>query len=75
MSDLLLFENRDDIFNNEDVLQETLITAGIKGKNQSQFINIYNADNSFQLDPIQMEVPAHLIKGIGVDEYLLLPMS
>ncbi|MBD9150777.1 MAG: hypothetical protein EGP77_01030 [Lachnospiraceae bacterium] len=75
LSDLLLFENREDIFNNEDVLQETLITAGIKGKNQSQFINIYNADNSFQLDPIQMEVPAHLIKGIGVDEYLLLPMS
>lgn len=75
ITDLLLFQNRDNIFGDEDVLQETLITAGVKREIQSQFINIYNADDNLQLAPVQMEVPANLIKGIGTDLYLLLPTN
>ncbi len=75
LTDLLLFENRDNIFNNEDVLQETLITVGIKNMSQSQYIYIYSADNDLLLSPLQMEVPSHLIKDIGTDSYLLLPRN
>lgn len=75
LTDLLLFENRDNIFDNEDVLQETLITVGIKEEPQSQYIYLYNVDSNLCLDPIQMEVPSHLIKNIGADSYLLLPKN
>lgn len=75
ITDLLLFENRNNVFENEDVLQETLITVGIKGTLQSQFIYLYNADGNLHLEQMQMEVPAHLIKNIGPDSYLLLPKS
>lgn len=75
ITDLLLFENRNNVFENEDVLQETLITTGIKGVPQSQFIYLYNTDNNLKLTPMQMEVPARLIKNIGPDSYLLLPQN
>lgn len=75
LTDLLLFENRDNIFNNEDVLQETLITTGVRGETQEQFIYLYNADDNLCLAPFQMEVPARLIKAIGEDSYLLLPKN
>lgn len=75
LTDLLLFENRDNIFNNEDVLQETLITSGVKEEPQAQFIYLYNADNNLNIDPFQMEVPSQLIKSIGADSYLLLPKN
>lgn len=75
ITDLLLFENRNNVFDDEDVLQETLITVGIKGNPQSQIIYLYNADSSRQLTPMQMEVPAQLIKNIGPDSYLLLPKN
>jgi len=75
ITDLLLFENRNNVFDNEDVLQETLITVGIKGNTQSQYIYLYNADKNLHLEPMQMEVPAQLIKDIGPDSYLLLPKN
>lgn len=75
LSDLLLFESRDGVFQNEEVLQETVITSGIKGEKQSQYISLYNADDTDMIAPVQMEVPASLIKGIGEDEYLLLPTN
>lgn len=75
LTDLLLFENRDNIFGGEDVLQETLITVGIKNVPQSQYIYVYTADKDLQLSLLQMEVPAHLIKDVGEDSYLLLPQS
>lgn len=75
LTDLLLFEKRDNIFNNEDVLQETLITIGTKEELQAQYIYLYNADSDFHLVPLQMEVPSNLIKDIGEDSYLLLPTN
>ena len=75
ITDLLLFENRNNVFDNEDVLQETLITVGVKGVQQSQFIYLYNADSNLNLEPMQMEVPSQLIKDIGADSYLLLPKN
>lgn len=75
ITDLLLFENRDNIFNNEDILQETLITSGIRGEKQAQFIYLYSADDNLCMTPFQMEVPAHMIKEVGPDLYLLLPRN
>lgn len=75
LTDLLLFENRDNVFNHEDVLQETLITSGTKEERQAQFIYLYNADGSLDIEPFQMEVPSCLIKSIGADSYLLLPKN
>lgn len=67
LTDLLLFENRKNVFTDEDVLQETLITCGIKGLKQDKMICFY--DENFE--PFQ--VPAKTVKGISSDEYLLLP--
>ena len=75
ITDLLLFENRDKIFEGEDVLQETLITVGIKNAPQAQYIYVYTAEAGLQLSLIQMEVPAQLIKDVGEDSYLLLPQN
>lgn len=75
LTDMLLFESRENVFNNEDVLQETLITAGTKNTVQSQYIYLYNTDRNLHLTPYQMEVPSHLIKNIGTNSYLLLPKN
>lgn len=69
LTDLLLFEKREGVFDKEDVLQETLITIGKKGKIQTKYINLYNESVSC------MQVLAKDIKGVGDDSYLLLPMN
>lgn len=50
LTDLLLFQNRDGVFHNEDVLQETLITVGIKDETQSQYINLYSTADTDIVD-------------------------
>ena len=74
LTDLLLFEDRDKVFGEEDVLQETLITVGRKGTSQIKNINVYS---SLEKDKIKkpMLVKASTIKRIGPDDYLLLPSS
>lgn len=74
VSDLMLFEDRDNVFYGEDILQETLITIGTKNEIQSEYINIYHAGNLNQ-DVIPNQVPSASIKGIGRDNYLLLPTN
>lgn len=74
LTDLLLFEDRDKVFDGEDVLQETLITIGEKNVYQDPYINIYTspkADSAYE--PIRVD--AETIKCIGQDAYLLLPSS
>jgi len=36
---------------------------------------MYNADKDMRLEPVQMEVPAQLIKDVGMNSYLLLPKN
>lgn len=74
LTDLLLFEDRDKVFAGEDVLQETLITVGVKSGQQMPYINIYSSlDHAGVCEP--MRVDSEEIKGIGADSYLLLPSS
>ena len=75
ITDLLLFGGRDNVFKGEDVLQETMITAGVKARCQTEMVRFYIAESCFSRMPFQMEVPEKLIKGIGEDSYLLLPES
>lgn len=74
ITDLVLFEDRNNVFYGEDVLQETLITTGIKQEKQSEFINIYHTCNLDQ-DIVPTQAPFASIKGIGHDNYLLLPTN
>lgn len=67
LTDLLLFENRNNIFTTENVLQETLITCGIKSKTQNTEIKIYNDTLEY------FQIPAAAIKNISDANYLLLP--
>lgn len=74
LTDLLLFEDRDKVFDGEDVLQETLITVGIRTNLQVSRINIYSSlKNTDSYEP--MKVDAETIKHVGEDAYLLLPSS
>lgn len=74
LTDLLLFEDRDKVFAGEDVLQETLITVGVKSGQQEPYINIYSSlDHAGEGEP--MQVKSEEIKAIGTDSYLLLPSS
>lgn len=74
LTDLLLFEDRDKVFDGEDVLQETLITVGEKNVQQEPYINIYTSPKVDCVDE-SMRVDAEAIKCIGSDTYLLLPSS
>lgn len=74
LTDLLLFEDRDKVFGGEDVLQETLITVGVKSAQQMPHINVYSSVNNVSAcEP--MQVDSEKIKSIGADSYLLLPSS
>lgn len=74
LTDLLLFEDRGNVFAGEDVLQETLITVGVKSGQQMPYINIFSSlDHAGVCEP--MRVDSEKIKGIGQDSYLLLPSS
>ena len=51
-----MFEDRDKVFDGEDVLQETLITIGEKNVYQEPYINIYTspkADSAYE--PIRVD--------------------
>ena len=72
ITDLILFQDRDNVFCGEDVLQETLITIGTKQKPQAEYINIYHA-GSVDHEVVPAQIPYSLIKGIGKDNYLLIP--
>ena len=74
LEDLLLFEDRNKVFGGEDVLQETLITIGKKEKVQSSCINITTSDGNMD-NVLPIKVDSKLIKGVGTEEYLLLPSS
>lgn len=74
LTDLLLFEDRDKVFDGEDVLQETLITIGEKNTQQEPLINICTLPYIDAVDNV-MKVNAKEIKSIGADNYLLLPSS
>ena len=74
LTDLLLFEDRDKVFDGEDVLQETLITVGVKKEQQESYINIFTSPRADSTDE-PMRVAADAIKYIGSDAYLLLPSS
>ena len=74
ISDLILFESRNNVFESEDVLQETLITIGCKDTLQNKTVNVYYSNGSLQ-DLYLTEAPASTIKCVGKDNYLLLPIS
>lgn len=75
LTDLLLFEDRNKVFGGkEDVLQETLITVGTKNHSQISKINVIASSGDID-NAIPMVVDSKIIKGIGLDEYLLLPSS
>lgn len=74
LTDLLLFKDRTKVFAGEDVLQETLITIGIKTKSQVPYINIFSSLEAASSCE-SMKVEADVIKSIGEDTYLLLPSS
>lgn len=74
LTDIFLFENRENVFGKENVLQETMITCGIKSTRQEQYINIYTSEET-DTSLIQMEVPADLIKNVSDQHYLLLPTT
>lgn len=74
LTDLLLFQDRNNVFDGEDVLQETLITIGIKESSQAQYINICTTDGDIDV-VTPMEVDSRIVKGVGADAYLLLPSS
>lgn len=74
LTDILLFTNRENVFGKEDVLQETMITCGVKGITQERYINIYTSTETI-FSPVQMEVPTDIIKNVSDHHYLLLPAT
>ncbi len=74
LTDLLLFEDREKVFDGEDVLQETLITVGIKSEVQVPQIDVFTSlGEKTSGRPITADAAA--IKGVGEDNYLLLPST
>lgn len=74
ITDLLLFNDRNNVFEKEEVLQETLITVGVKDECQNEKINLYHYDSVSQTEAA-MIVSAKLIKGVGAGNYLLIPAN
>lgn len=74
ITDLLLFEDRNKVFDGEDVLQETLITVGTRTDVQVSHINIFPSIGDINTNE-PMKVDAKSIKYVGADAYLLLPSS
>ena len=74
LTDLLLFESRNNVFGDEQVLQETLITIGEKNSRQTQNINVFLSGGEKKCHN-PMVIDAKMIKSVGENEYLLLPSS
>lgn len=74
LTDLLLFDDRNKVFDGEDVLQETLITIGTKTDLQVSQINIFTSLEDADMNKT-IKANAVAIKNIGADGYLLLPSS
>ncbi len=75
VSELVVFESRDKVFNSEEVLQETMITVGTKDVLQSEPVAIKIVRNGNFDDYIELSVSSSLIKGVSDDNYLIIPSS
>ena len=69
-----VFDERDNVFSCENVLQETMILVGIK-REQGMYTTISVCkDDSFE-DIREINLQSDLIKAIGKDKYLLIPSN
>lgn len=73
--ELVVFESRDKVFHSEEVLQETMITVGVKSQEQSEPISIKIVRNGNFDDYSELTVNSKIIKGITDDSYLIIPSS
>lgn len=69
-----IFNSRNNAFSEEDVLQETMILFGKKDQ-QSKSITISVSEDDSLNEMMSFEVNAEAIKGIGENEYLLIPST
>lgn len=75
IEELLLFDDRENVFKDEDVLQETMITIGKKSEEQGKNIQICIATGSDMDDCQNITVKSDIIKDIGEDHCLFLPSN
>lgn len=68
-----LFSSRNKVFHGEEVLQETMILYGYKGKRQQEQIQICPYVDGRLKRGCILSVKASIMKNIGKDGYLLLP--
>ncbi len=73
INDIYLFQERVNVFSNEDVLQETMITVATKSSIQTAYIIINTISANDGSFVSQVQVPAEMIKNVGVNHNLLLP--
>lgn len=75
IEELLLFDDRENVFKDEDVLQETMITIGKKSEDQGKNIQIRIATGSDMNNCRNITVKSNLIKDIGEEHRLFLPSN
>ncbi len=70
-----LFNYRENVFSNEDILQETMIWSGSKGKGKEDIIRISTSENDGFKETSSIDVPFFEIVSHNEDKYLLLPLK
>lgn len=75
IEDIVLFQERDNVFKEENVLQETVIVSGKWGKSQNKCVSIHTVTGDFEKNIGNISVSCDLIMNVGENHCLVLPTS
>lgn len=75
IKNICIFNARDKAFSSENVLQETMIFAGLKKQTQNEKINIDVYEDDRISSKLNYRLPSRILKNIGVNNYLMIPSN
>lgn len=75
IEDIVLFQERDNVFKQENVLQETVIVSGKRGKSQNKCVSIHTVTGDFEKNIGNISVSCDLIMNVGENHCIMLPTS
>lgn len=75
IQNICIFNERDNSFSSEEVLQETMIFSGKKNTKQSSNITIIVSDDDSFTNIRKYKINNKHVKSIGINNYLLIPSN
>ncbi len=75
IENIVLFQERNNVFKEENVLQETIIASGRREISQDECVDIYTVTGDFEKNVGSISVSSRLIMDVGEYHCIVLPTS